>query len=256
MREEWIGNQIDNPHVLKTYLHHSKRTFLYQVTEYIECKTLRALMHDNPNTSIDDMRDIIEQIAAGLQAFHRLEMIHRDLKPENIIIDRYGVVKIIDFGSVKISGDEESLLPYDKTNLVGTVDYTAPEFLSGATGSERSDQYSLGVIAYEMLSGKLPFRKPAVEHSTRPRSYIPLNTHGVDVPVWVEGAIKKTLNPDPEKRYEVISEFVYDLSHANSEFVAQGFQPLIERNPLKFWKVVATLSLVFNLILALVILKS
>ncbi len=255
LREEWIGNQIDNPHVLKTYLHHSKRTFLYQLTEYIECKTLRALMNDNPHTSIDDMRDIIEQIAAGLQAFHRLEMVHRDLKPENIIIDRYGVVKIIDFGSVKIAGDEESLLPYDKTNLVGTVDYTAPEFLSGATGSEQSDQYSLGVIAYEMLCGRLPFRKPAAERSLRTREYIPLITHGVEVPVWVEGAIKKTLNPDPDKRYEVISAFIYDLSHANSEFAEQGFQPLIERNPLKFWKVVAALSLLVNIVLLLAILK-
>lgn len=106
-----------------------KRKFLYCLTEYIEGTTLRQWMRDHPLLSISDVRGIVEQIAKGLRAFHRLEMIHQDLKPENIMIDNTGTVKIIDFGSTKIAGIEEIASPISHSHLPSTENYSAPEYL-------------------------------------------------------------------------------------------------------------------------------
>ena len=89
----------------------------------------------------------------------RQEMIHQDLKPENIMIDPHGVVKIIDFGSNKIAGIAEITTPLERDNILGTRNYTAPEYLKGYAGSNRSDIFSLGVICYEILCGRLPYNK-------------------------------------------------------------------------------------------------
>ncbi|NOR19156.1 MAG: protein kinase, partial [Xanthomonadales bacterium] len=107
LHEEWAGRRIKNQHVLKVITPKAQRQCLYYVTEYIEGQTLRQWMHDNPQPAMEDVRNIVQQIAAGLRAFHRQEMIHQDLKPENIMIDEHGTVKIIDFGSTKIAGIEE-----------------------------------------------------------------------------------------------------------------------------------------------------
>lgn len=157
VQEEWVGRRIDNNHVLKIIDQKRTRRFLYYVTEYIEGQTLRHWMSDNPQPSLHDVRGIFRQIARGLTAFHRKEMIHQDLKPENIIIDTQGTVKIIDFGSTKVAGVEEIARPIERLNLLGTQYYTAPEYLLGQPSSYRSDAFSLGVITYEIITGKLPF---------------------------------------------------------------------------------------------------
>ncbi len=157
VHEEWVGKRIDNPHVMKVLGERRRRTFLYYVAEYIDGRTLRQWMDDHPAPALNEMRDIIEQIAAGLRAFKRLEMVHQDLKPENIMIDRHGVVKIIDFGSTRIPGLAEISTPTDRNAVVGTLDFLAPECFRGLPGTHQSDIYSLGVIAYQMLTGRLPY---------------------------------------------------------------------------------------------------
>ncbi len=102
------------------------------------------------------MRDIAEQIAKGLRAFHRLEMLHQDLKPENIMIDTMGTVKIIDFGSTRVAGLEETNSLITQNNILGTALYTTPEYFLGENGTVRSDIFSLAVITYQMLSGRYP----------------------------------------------------------------------------------------------------
>jgi serine/threonine protein kinase len=157
VHEEWIGRRIDNNHVLKIIEQTRTRHFLYYVTEYIEGQTLRQWINDNPTPNLNDVRGIIEQIARGLRAFHRKEMIHQDLKPENIIIDTQGTVKIIDFGSTKVAGVEEISTPIHRLSLLGTQLYTAPEYLLGQPATYLSDAFSLGIISYEMLTGNVPF---------------------------------------------------------------------------------------------------
>jgi len=251
VQEEWVGRRIDNNHVLKIIEQIRPRRFLYYVTEYIEGQTLRHWMSDNPQPSLHDVRGIVRQIARGLRAFHRKEMIHQDLKPENIIIDTQGTVKLIDFGSTKVAGVEEISTPVQRLSLLGTQYYTAPEYLLGQPASYRSDAFSLGVISYEMITGKLPFGEKYGEKALTKLQYISMLDIDPDIPLWVDGAIRKIVKRKPTNRYEEISEFIHDLSYPNKKFTEIAHTPLIERAPLTFWKGIAVLSIVLNLYLAL-----
>ncbi|OUR85601.1 protein kinase, partial [Cycloclasticus sp. 44_32_T64] len=251
VQEEWVGRRIDSNHVLKIIEQTRTRRFLYYVTEYIEGQTLRHWMSDNPQPSLHDVRGIVRQIARGLRAFHRKEMIHQDLKPENIIIDTQGTVKIIDFGSTKVAGVEEISSPVHRLSLLGTQHYTAPEYLLGQPASYRSDAFALGVISYEMITSKLPFGEKYGEKALSKLQYISMLDIDSDIPLWVDGAIRKIVKRNPTKRYEEISEFIHDLSYPNKEFTQIAHTPLIQRNPLAFWKGLATLSLLANIAILL-----
>jgi len=249
LHEEWAGRRIKNQHVLKVVTPKAQRQCLYYVTEYIEGQTLRRWMHDNPQPAMEDVRNIVQQIAAGLRAFHRQEMIHQDLKPENVMIDEHGTVKIIDFGSTKIAGIEEITTPLDRQNLLGTRNYTAPEYLQGYAGSNVSDTYSLGVIAYEMLTGKLPYgEKELTLRKLRRARYIPAARFDADIPVWVDKALEKATSIARNRRYTLLSEFIHDLAHPNPAFQSRNAEPLIERNPLLVWKGIAALLFILNLL--------
>ena len=238
--EEWIGQRIDSPHVEKVYKPTRRRRFLYHVTEYIEGATLRQWMRDHPSPSLEAVRGIVEQIAKGLRAFHRLEMIHQDLKPENIMLDLAGTVKLVDFGSAKVAGVAEIATPVAREHLLGTKNYAAPEYLLGQTGTHRSDIYALGVTAYELLAGQLPYRAAATDWYRKPDlgglSYRPVTCFRPDVPPWVDSALRKAVQPDPARRYEALSEFLHDLRHPNPRLGDNVRKPLMERNPLAFWQ--------------------
>ncbi len=111
MMEEWVARRIDSPYVLKTYLPSRKRNYLYVAMEYVDGQTLRQWMIDNPKPDLETVRNIVEQIAKGLRAFHRKEMLHQDLRPDNIMIDKTGTAKIIDFGATKIAGVADAASP-------------------------------------------------------------------------------------------------------------------------------------------------
>jgi len=249
-REEWVGKRVNSPHVVGVCEQKRRRSFLYYVTEYVEGPTLRQWMHDHPGPAMDQVRDIIGQLAQGLRAFHRKEMIHQDLKPENIVIDLDGTVKIVDFGSAKIAGLEEIVSPVESPGLLGTVDYTAPEYLLGQAPTNRSDIYSLGVIAYEMLTGNHPYGKGfSIKRHVEKCKYTPVIGHNADIPVWIDRALEKAVQRDTTRRYETLSEFVRDLSSPNPRFVTSDATPLMERNPASFWKGVSLLLFVIVLML-------
>ncbi|HHI76714.1 MAG TPA: bifunctional protein-serine/threonine kinase/phosphatase [Gammaproteobacteria bacterium] len=247
LHEEWVGRRIHNPHVARL-LDTPHRRFLYNVAEYIEGQTLRQWIDDHPQTHINTAREYLTQIAEGLRAFHRLEMVHLDLKPDNILIDKEGVLKLIDFGSTRVAGTREIATTFDHDTVQGTVDYTAPECIDGEY-SNRSDIFSLGVIAYELLTGRLPYG-----HSDRPRPahklrYTSARQYNDKLQPWVDGALRKAVHPNPQKRYEAMSEFLYDLSHPNPQFSGEAAQPLVERNPLAFWKGLSLILGLSNLVL-------
>ena len=157
MMEEWVARRINSAHVLKPRAQSRKRNYLYVVTEFIDGQTLTQWMIDNPKPDLEAVRGIVEQIANGLQAFHRMEMLHQDLRPENIMIDKTGTAKIIDFGSTRIAGIADDAPAGIQEDILGTFQYTAPEYFLGEGGSTRSDIFSLGVITYQMLTGRLPY---------------------------------------------------------------------------------------------------
>ena len=252
LMEEWVARRIDNVHVLKPCKQTRKRNYLYIVTEYIEGQTLTQWMTDNPNPDLETVRNIVEQIAKGLYALHRQEMLHQDLRPNNIMIDTTGTVKLIDFGSVKVSGIAE-IGNSRQQHILVTAQYTAPEYFLGEAGTVRADLFSLGVIAYQMLSGRLPYGTQVAKATSRAAQRRLLYQSALDdertIPAWIDETIRKAVHPDPYKRYDEISEFVHDLRQPNRRFVYKNRLPLLERNPIMFWKGLS--SILFFLIVIL-----
>ena len=248
--EEWAGKRIDHDSVLKIIEQKRPRNFLYFIMEYIDGITLDQWIKENPQPDIHEVTELTNKIIAGLRAFHRMEMLHRDLKPENIMLTKNNEIKIIDFGSVKIAGIQEVSTPVERLELLGTKNYTAPEYLLGMQGSNRSDIFSLGVLVYQMLTGELPYG----DRLTRKLNWRTLNkikynsaiTHNPMIPLWLDGAIEKAVKTDQRLRYDTFSEFFFDLTHPNATFMKHS-APLLESNPVLFWKISTGLLLLGNL---------
>ncbi len=247
LMEEWVARRINSPNVLKPCQPSRKRNYLYIVMEYIEGQTLTQWMRDNPKPDMTMVREIVGQIAKGLQAFHRLEMLHQDLRPENIMIDNRGTVKIIDFGATKVAGLSEISSPLERDHILGTAQYTAPEYFLGENGSPRSDLFSLAVICYQMLSNKLPYGthvSTARTKSAQNKLYYQTVLHeDREIPAWIDDTLKRALHPNPYKRYGELSEFIFDLQQPNRAFLNKTAPPLMERNPVLFWKSVSLILL-------------
>ena len=242
LMEEWIARRIDSAHVLKPRTPARQRRHLFVAMEYVEGRTLAQWMIDHPRPELDAVRGIVAQIAKGLRAFHRLEMLHQDLRPENILIDATGTVKIIDFGSTRVAGVVEGEAGAQE-QIPGTAQYAAPEYFLGEEGTPRSDLFALGVLAYQMLGGKLPYglevAKTRSSAAQRKLRYAGLLEMRRDLPRWIDEAIRMAVAPDPQRRQGDVSEFVHDLHHPRPEFLVRRHVPLIERNPVLFWKTVA-----------------
>lgn len=240
LMEEWVARRISSAHVMKAAKQDRPRNYLYTVMEHIEGQTLAQWLRDTPNPDLETTRNIVEQIAHGLQAMHRKEILHQDIRPENIMIDTTGTVKIIDFGAVLVAGIVEAENTLEQPDMQGTALYMAPEYFVGEIISRRADFYSLAVITYHMLSGRFPYgtnmakaRTPAAQHRLKYRSVLDDER---ELPAWVDETLRKALQPNVYKRYAELSEFIYDLRHPNASFIGRSRPPLIERNPLFFWK--------------------
>jgi serine/threonine protein phosphatase PrpC len=255
LMEDWVAQRIDNPHVVKAAARGHRRKFLYTVTEFIDGQTLHQWLIDHPKPSVETVRGLIEQIANGLTAFHRLEMLHQDLRPQNVMIDSTGTAKLIDFGSTRVAGISEIDSPIERGELLGTLQYTAPEYFLGESGTTRSDLFSLAVIAYQMFSGRLPFGaevpKARTRATQRQLKYRSVLDDEREIPAWLDEVLRKATHPDPNRRYEELSEFVYDLRHPTEGYLSRKRAPLLERNPVAFWRGVSLILAVVVVILLL-----
>ena len=233
------------------------RSCLHVATEFIEGCSLRQWMIDHPRPGLDVVRDIVRQTARGLQAFHRQEMLHRDLRPENIMIDASGTLRIIDFGAVSVAGIAECAGAGEVMEMAGGVPgdsaYAAPEYFLGEPGSARADLFSLAAIAYELLTGRLPYgvapaqsRTRAAQRRLRYRSVVDDER---EIPAWVDDALARALDPDPARRQAALSEFVHALHHPDPDHLRRLRPALIARDPAKFWKLLAIVALLANLVL-------
>lgn len=254
--EEWVARRLSSPHVVRAVKTQRRRNSLYTVSELIEGQTLRQWMLDNPPPSLEFVRDVIEQTAKGLRTLHRKEMLHQDIRPENIMIDKSGTLKIIDLGSVRVAGVHEAVPATDTGEVLGTNQYSAPEYFLGLPGTEKSDLYSLGVVAYELLTGVLPYGD-GVSRATTPKAqsklfYISASELSPRVPEWMDQAMRRAVSVHPSERYDALSEFVADLRRPREDFKPRSITPLAERNPLVFWKALsAGLFLVIVWLLAM-----
>ena len=252
--EEWVMRRVSHQNLLPPAPWRRRRGHIYAVAPFIEGQTLDQWMADHPHPTLQQVRDILGQLAAGVLALHRREMLHRDLRPKNVLIDTDGTVRIIDFGSVEVAGLGE-LAPRAAKDAIfaGTIQYAAPELFLGEPASRQSDLFSLGVITYQMLTGALPYGTKVAGATSaaaqRALRYRAAREHDPGLPDWVDAALAKALAVDPARRYQELSEFVYDMAHPNPSLVA-GPLPLFERGTVRTWRI-ATVVLAVALAVAL-----
>ena len=247
-RESWIGSRINSSHVVKVIEPNRPQTCLYYLTENIDGITLEQWIAENPKPAVQDVIGLVKQIVRGMTAIHRRETLHQDIKPGNIMIDNNGVVKIIDFGSCYIKGVAEISTPIEREGVLGTASYSAPEVVISAKSTVQSEVFSLAVIVYEMLTGEAPFggklkdcRTSKAYLGTRYKPSYEINSQ---IPIWIDGAIKKGLRYEPERRYEEVSEFLHELQTANPKYKKRNDAALLDKNPVLFWQMTSTVLLI------------
>jgi serine/threonine protein phosphatase PrpC len=241
--ESWIGSRINSPHVVKVIESTRDKSYLYYLTEYVDGITLTQWMHEHPQPPVEEVVYLTDQMAGGLRAFHRRETLHQDIKPDNIMIDAHGRVKIIDFGSCYVAGIAEISAPLLRETALGTASYCAPEYVLGKPANFRSDLFSLAVISYEMLTGVLPFAGK-LEHCKSVRDfmatqYTPSYRLNPLIPIWIDGALRKGMRLQEGRRHREVAEFAYELRHPNAAYLEYRHRPLIEKDPLLVWKMIA-----------------
>lgn len=240
--EAWIGARIQSSGVVRVIPAAESRSCLYYLTEYIPGPTLTQLLKERGILSILDAVELTEGLIRGIRAFHRKETLHQDLKPDNIVISKKGPM-IVDFGSCWVAGVQEAGAPIVRDRILGTLDYSAPEYRYGGSTSAAADQFSLAVLLYEMLTGKQPFGSQYTKamdlKSFQRLKYISAMKHNPLVPYWLDKALEKALSIYPSSRYAALSEWLQDLKRPNPEWLTPRAQPLIERHPDKVWKLLA-----------------
>lgn len=241
--ESWIGSRIHSPHVVKIISTNRPKHYLYYIMELIEGISLKQWIKENPNPSIQSVTYIAGQIAKGLRTFHRRETLHQDIRPANIMIDRNGEVKIIDFGACLVKGITEIASPIQREKIVGTAEYSAPEHVLAVACTEKSDNFSLAIVVFEMLTGRHPFRgelaKCRSEKAYLNTRYVPAYELNPLVPFWMDAALKKGLRYDPGRRHENIDALLNELTHPNPKYQQQYQAILSEDKPETKWKLIA-----------------
>jgi serine/threonine-protein kinase len=229
-REEDIGKKLIHPGVVRVF-HDEDRSRRYMVLEWVDGRLLRQILNEQKKFPADRAIRITLAISKALDYVHSQGVVHRDLKPENIMIGPDDQVKLIDFGIAANAGSRR--LTFAKlTEAMGTPDYISPEQVKGKRGDQRSDVYSLGIMFYEMLTGKVPFTGPnpfVIMNERLLNNPIPPREVNPEVTPELQEIIYRALERDPNKRYPNMHEFALDLEHPEKVGVA-------ERDELKNWK--------------------
>ena len=213
VREGGIGEKLDHPKVMRVF-GGEERSRVYMVMEWCEGRLLRQILEEGPLPQARAIRIAVEVLEA-LEYIHVNGVAHRDLKPENIMVDAEDNIKLIDFGIASDSAARR-LTYANFTATLGTPNYISPEQVRGKRGDGRSDIFSMGVILYEMLSGKLPFSGPnplAAMNDRLLNHPLPPSIANPSVSPQLQEVLYRALERDPRNRYARASEFAHDLEH-------------------------------------------
>lgn len=248
-REEEIGKSLDHPGVMKVF-DDEDRSQVYMVMEWVEGRLLRHILTEQKKLPIERAVKIALGICDALAYIHSHGIVHRDLKPENIMVDSEDRIKIIDFGIAGQAGARR--LTFAKlSQVMGTPDYISPEQVKGKRGDARSDIYALGVMLYEMLTGKVPFQGPnpfAIMNDRLLNNPVPPREIDSAISPQLQEIIYRALERDPKNRYANARELAWDLEHQDQVGVA-------DRPELRDWKQRRTpwvRRLLFYIMLALI----
>ncbi|MGN0313089.1 MAG: Stk1 family PASTA domain-containing Ser/Thr kinase [Lachnospiraceae bacterium] len=221
---------LEHPNIVNIYDVGSENKMHYIVMEYVEGITLKTYIEKKDKIGYKEAISIAIQTCNGIRAAHNKSIVHRDIKPQNIIISTEGKVKVTDFGIARATTSNTI-----NSDVMGSVHYTSPEQARNGYVDFKSDIYSLGIVMYEMVTGRVPFNGDSAvsvalqhlqEEIIRPSAYTP------DLPISVEKIILKCTQKSPDRRYATVDDLIADLKKAlinpDEDFVVLDMVPLAD----------------------------
>jgi serine/threonine-protein kinase len=215
-REEAILNMLNHPGVVRV-LRDESRSGFYIVTEWVEGRSLRRVLNQEGRIRPARVTRIGANICEALNYIHSQGVVHRDLKPENILVESVDQITLIDFG-IAVKGGAQRLAVRKRSEAIGTPDYISPEEVKGIRGNARSDLYALGIVLYEMLTGRTPFEgcNPLVVMNGRLlEDPEPMRMIAPYISQGLEAVVARSLQRDPRRRYSSAIELARDLELQN-----------------------------------------
>ena len=210
--EAQAAARLAHPNVVNVYDVGDEDGINYIIMELVEGITLKNYIERKGKLTVRETTSIAIQVAMGIEAAHNLNIVHRDIKPQNIIISREGKVKVTDFGIAKVASSRTI-----SSVTMGSVHYTSPEQARGGYSDAKSDIYSLGIVMYEMITGRVPFDGEtavtvAVKHLQE--EMVPPHVYAPEIPVSLEEIILKCTQKSQERRYANVAELLKDLKQS------------------------------------------
>ena len=248
--EEWFLRRVAGRHFPELHAA-SQRQHLYYVMREYPGQTLATLLAEHGPLPLPQWLEMARQLLQAVGVLHRRNLLHRDIKPDNLHLGSDGQLRLLDFGLAYCPGLSEDPLH----DVPGTPSYLAPEAFDGQPPSPRQDLYAVGVTLYRLLTGHYPYGE--VEAFQRPRFGQPVNAarYRPDLPEWLQHNLQQAVAADPAQRFETAEHWLLLLERGDRQELPTRPRPLLEREPLKVWRTLALLTLLFNLILLFSLLK-
>ena len=241
--EDWVSKRLKHDNLMQCYPHNTEKKYLFQCYEYLQGETLAQWLHRQEKPlNLDEILPILQQTALALNAMHRLEMLHQDIRPKNIIVlntESAMKIKLIDYGSTAVRGLVE-INPKNANRPLGTLAFMAPEYFIDHSPSVHSDQFSLAVMAYYLLTKQLPYGTDLARCNSLKQlkkvQYYSIRKYRPDLPIWLDKILGQALSIEPTHRFEALSELIHNLMHPSKELLNSKPPAIIERDPLRFWQ--------------------
>lgn len=232
-REASAASRLSHPNVVDIYDVGEYEGMHYIVMEFIRGRTLKELIAQRGALDVDEAIGIMKQLVSAINHAHENNIIHRDIKPQNVLVKDDGTIKITDFGIAVANGSVQ--LTFNNT-VMGSAHYLAPETTQGKEPNEQVDIYSLGIVFYELLTGKVPFtgKTPteiAIKHLRKPMPFV--RDFNPNIPQSVENIILKATAKNLSQRYVSCKEMLYDLIHCLDPEYRDMKRIKVDQNPSK-----------------------